>query len=109
MSWQAEMLGIDLNELERERFSHPDHYAMMREHDVRVREWEGLLTRSTFQKEADEKKAALKQLAIADEMIDKQRRKISRQKAEATRKRRAAYAFTDRQMQIALEVLANGS
>jgi purine-nucleoside phosphorylase len=109
MTWQAEMLGIDLNDLKRERFSHPDHYGMMRAHDVRVRAWEGLQTRSTYQVAAAEKRAALRALAIADDMIDKQRRKQSRKKALETQKRRAGYSFTDKQMEIALRSLANGS
>jgi hypothetical protein len=105
MSWQAEMLGIDLNQLKGERFSHPDHYAMVRAYELRAKAHQVIHDKSEFEVAADCKRAALKATQIADEMIVKQKRVQARRKAVATQKRRAGYEFTDAQLAIAMRSL----
>lgn len=100
MTWQAEMLGIKLGELEGERFSHPNHYAMLKEHGKRVKDFE--LTRS-FDRYLELKRVAAAQAKVEAEAVTeavKRNRRV---------KKRKHYTFTDRQMEIALKALANGS
>lgn len=100
MSWQAEMLGIDLNDLERERFSHPDHYGMIKDHGKRVRDFE--LNRSF------DRYLELKRVALAQEKVEREAITEAVKRNRKMRKRKH-YTFTDRQLQIAMRVLANGS
>jgi len=96
MSWQAEMLGIDLANLASERFSHPEHYAMLKEHGKRVKEFE--LTRD-FDRYMELKRVAVAQAKVEREAV-----------AEAVRRNRnkrkkPRYQFTDAQLAIAMRSL----
>ncbi len=104
----AECYGIDLDELKGERFTHPNHYAMVREHLDRVRAWEIRRLASEYELAAERAIAEAKAATIADEMMrvrakrEDYRRRVA--KAKATRKA-MAYEFTDRQLEIARKSL----
>jgi hypothetical protein len=105
----AESYGIDLDELRGERFSHPAHYSMLREHLDRVRAWEIRQLASEYELAAERRIAEAKAAAIADEMMRvRAKREAVRarvEKAKATRRARAEYEFTDRQLEIARKSL----
>ena len=100
MSWQAEMLGIDLNELKRERFSHLDHYLMVQEHEERVKQF------------ADDRRfdRYRELIRLAEEKITLENAAMSEaRERNVTLEPRKHYRFTDKQLEIAMRSLANGS
>ena len=97
MSWQADMLGIDVNVLEGERFSHPQHYAMLKEHGKRVKEFE--LTRD-FDRYMELKRKAVAQAKVEREAVT-EAVKRNRKKLNGD-----VYEFTDAQLAIAMQSLS---
>lgn len=100
MSWQAEMLGIDLDELQRERFGHLDHYLMVQEHEERVKQF------------ADDRRYDRYReiIRLAEEKITLENAAVSEaRERNLSLKPRKHYRFTDKQLEIAMKVLANGS
>ena len=94
---EAQLRGLDLEKLEAERFTHPNHYAMLKKHYDEVR-------RHELQREVDQLREKL------DEFSD-----ITKRNAEKIRKGKrirtplqdeADYVFTDIQLKIAEDILA---
>ena len=98
---EATFRGIDLDELRGESFSHPNHYAMLREHLDRVRWYEIQLAKSEFELAAEESERREAAARIVDELVPKLEKRQARMRAVETRERHAEYEFTDRQLEIA--------
>jgi hypothetical protein len=100
MSWQAEMLGIDLNSLESERFSHPNHYSMLRDHREQVKTFESDRKFERYQEliRLAEEKVVLENMALGEAV--QRNRKL---------KPRKHYRFTNKQLEIAMRSLDNES
>jgi len=91
----AEELGIDLEQLEKERFGTVEHYRMVKAHIDKVRAYEI----NKLYLEASEQMAAL----IEDgKPKAKVKRKAKNQKRRQ-RKQGGSYDFTDRQLEIAIQ------
>jgi len=94
---EAQLRGIDLDHLEGERFTHPNHYAMLKKHFDAVREYEIRL-------EVEQLRQKLEQFP---ETVKKNAEKIRQGKRVRMRlKDEADYVFTDIQLKIAEEALA---
>lgn len=94
---EAQLRGLDLEQLEAERFSHPNHYAMLKKHYDEVQ-------RYRLQTEVAQLRQKL------DEFSDTTKRngeKIRKGKRIRTPLRdEADYVFTDIQLRIAEDILA---
>ena len=94
---EAQLRGLDLDQLEAERFTHPNHYAMLKKHFDQVREFE-------IRKEIDELRQKLEQFP---DTVRNNAEKIRKGKRVQLRlKDEADYVFTDIQLKIAEEILA---
>jgi RNase P protein component len=84
--------GIDVEKLQGERFSHPSHYRMLREHADRVREFE---LQQSFDRYFELKVQAAAQALVDAEAVE--------QAVKRNRKKRVVkkYEFTDEQLAIA--------
>jgi RNase P protein component len=89
---EAELRGIDVEKLQGERFSHPSHYRMLREHADRVREFE---LHQSFDRYFELKVQAAAQALVDAEAVE--------QAVKRNRKKRVVkkYEFTDEQLAIA--------
>jgi hypothetical protein len=92
---EAELRGIDLDVLQGERFSHPNHYRMLREHADRVREFE---LQQAFDRYFELKAQAEAQAAVEVEAVE--------QAVRRNRKPKRDYVFTDAQLAIAARSLS---
>ena len=102
---EAEMLGIDLDILKGERFTHPNHYRMVREHYDRVVAADLRSRMSEYELAGERARAQARVEAEIVEAEVKRKRLEARRKAEATRKRRAGYEFSEEQLAIAEQSL----
>jgi uncharacterized protein with von Willebrand factor type A (vWA) domain len=94
---EAQLKGIDMDQLEAERFTHPNHYDMLKKHFDQVREFE-------IRKEIDELRQKLEQFP---DTVRNNAEKIRKGKRVQLRlKDEADYVFTDIQLKIAEEILA---
>lgn len=87
----AELRGIDVAELKGERFSHPSHYRMLREHADRVREFE---LHQSFDRYVAAAKAAAQAVvdaeAVAEAVVRNEKKRVVKR-----------YKFTDAQLAVA--------
>lgn len=88
----AELRGIDVAELQGERFSHPSHYRMLREHADRVREFE---LHQSFDRYFELRAKAAAQAvvdaeAVAEAVVRNRRKRVVKR-----------YKFTDAQLAVA--------
>ena len=98
---EAEMRGLNVDELRGETFWHPAHWAVMREHFGRVREFELRASMSEYELAGERARAEALAASVVDEVLVKRKRAESRRKASETRKQRAEYVFTEEQLEIA--------
>lgn len=100
METRAELLGIDMEKLNQERFGSYQHYEMLKAHMDRVREYE-------IKMELEKMKVAVERRAAEDEEFEKAKRLRYNARRKAIRnngsKRSQRYQFTDKQMEIALK------
>ncbi len=97
-NFEADMRGIDLDALQRERFSGPDHRALLAAHGAQVQRWEWHSAFINFQGHLDE---------VGEMWRAKERLRVERIKATVEAKR---YHFSDEVFEIALRSLdANGA
>ena len=93
---EAQLRGIDLEELQSERFTHPEHYAMLKGHFDRVKEYE-------IRKEVE---TLRQKLETYPEIIRDNAEKLRKGKRVRTPiTHEPDYVFTDIQLRIAEEIL----
>lgn len=94
---EAQLRGIDLDQLEAERFTHPNHYDMLKKHFDQVREFE-------IRQEVEQLRQKLEQFSDTVRENAEKIRKGKRVRTPLTDE--AEYVFTDIQLRIAEDSLA---
>lgn len=104
MSFEARERGIKLQDLFKESFTHPNHFAMVREHEDRVKRYRELEEMMQLRKQT--RLAMLRSLqGDGPKQFDEE--KVSEQIVRDRRKKTVSkkYDFTEEQLQIAIRSL----